>query len=126
MSKKILVVDDSAWIRKMIRTHLVNWGYEVKEAEDGNRALEEMGNDNFDLVICDVVMPQKDGWGVLSEMKSDPKTKDIPFILLTSKNENSDMFQGYGLGANYYMTKPFTKTQLLYALKLMFENAPSE
>ena len=97
-----------------------------RAAEDGNQALEEMGNDNFDLVICDVVMPQKDGWGVLSEMKSDPKTKDIPFILLTSKNENSDMFQGYGLGANYYMTKPFTKTQLLYALKLMFENAPSE
>ena len=126
MSKKILVVDDSAWIRKAIRTHLVNWGYEVNEAEDGNQALEKIGNDNFDLVICDVIMPQKDGWEVLKEVKSDPKTKDIPFILLTAKNENSDMFQGYGLGANYYMTKPFTKTQLLYALKLMFENAPSE
>ena len=126
MSKKILVVDDSPWIRKMIGNHLVNWGYEVKEAEDGNQAIEKMGNDNFDLVICDVIMPQKDGWEVLKEVKSDPKTKDIPFILLTAKNENSDMFQGYGLGANYYMTKPFTKTQLLYALKLMFENAPSE
>jgi len=56
----------------------------------------------------------------LKEMRLDPKTKDVPAIVLTAKNEDSDMFKGYDLGANYYMTKPFTKAQLLYGLQLMF------
>jgi DNA-binding response OmpR family regulator len=56
-------------------------------------------------------------------MRSNPKTKDIPVIVLTAKMEDSDMFKGYDLGANYYMTKPFTKAQLLYGLKLMFGEA---
>jgi CheY-like chemotaxis protein len=77
-------------------------------------------------MICDILMPKKDGWEVVKEVKSNPRTKDIPVILLTAKNEDSDMFKGYDLGANYYMTKPFTKTQLLYGLKLMLDGAPEE
>jgi DNA-binding response OmpR family regulator len=64
-------------------------------------------------------MPNKNGWEVLKSVKSNPKTRDIPVIMLTAKNEDADMFKGYGLGANYYITKPFTKDQLLYGLKLM-------
>jgi len=60
---------------------------------------------------------------VLKEMRSNPKTKDISVIVLTAKNENPDMFREYNLGANYYMTKPFTKAQLLHGLKLMFGEA---
>jgi len=56
-------------------------------------------------------------------VKSNPKTKDIPVIVLTAQNEDSDMFKGYDLGANYYMTKPFSKAQLLYGLQLMFGRA---
>ena len=65
-------------------------------------------------------MPNKNGWEVLKEVRLNPKTKDIPVIVLTAKNEDTDMFKGYDLGANYYITKPFTKEQLLFGLKMMF------
>jgi DNA-binding response OmpR family regulator len=123
MSKKILIVDDEEIIRKFLRINLVKWGYEVKEAMDGIQALDQLGNDNYDLVICDILMPNKSGWEVLKEVRSNPKTKDIPVIFLTAKNEDADMFKGYESGANYYIPKPFTKSQLLFGLKLVFEEA---
>jgi CheY-like chemotaxis protein len=126
MSRKILVVDDEEVIRRFLKIHLTKLGYEVKEAEDGEKALEQIGKDDFDLLICDILMPNKDGWEVIKEVRSNPKTKDIPVIVLTAKNEDSDMFKGYDLGANYYITKPFTKAQLLYGLKLMFEVTQDE
>ena len=120
MAKKILIVDDEEVIRKYLRINLVKLGYEVKEAVDGVEALEQLSRDKFDLLISDIVMPNKDGWEMLKEVRSNPKTKDIPVIILTGKNEDTEMFKGYDLGANYYMTKPFTKAQLLYGIKLMF------
>jgi CheY-like chemotaxis protein len=126
MSRKILIVDDEEVIRKFIKIHLVKLGYEVTEAADGVQALEQLGKDDFDLLICDILMPKKDGWEVIREMKSNPKTKSIPVIVLTAKNEDSDMFKGYNLGANYYMTKPFTKAQLIYGLKLMLGETSEE
>jgi CheY-like chemotaxis protein len=119
MNKKILVVDDEEVIRKFLRIQLAKLGYEVEEAADGEQALEKLGEDDFDLLICDILMPNKNGWEVLREVKLNPRMKDIPVIVLTAKNEDSDMFKGYDLGASYYMTKPFTKAQLLYGLKLM-------
>jgi two-component system alkaline phosphatase synthesis response regulator PhoP/two-component system response regulator VicR len=120
MGKKILVADDEGMIRKVLRMNLVKWGYEVREAVDGAQALEELSKNNYDLLICDVMMPNKNGWEVLKEVKSNPKMKDMPVIVLTAKNEDADMFTGYDLGATYYMTKPFTKAQLLFGLKMMF------
>jgi CheY-like chemotaxis protein len=120
MSRNVLIVDDEEVIRKFLRINLDNWGYEVKEAVDGEEALKQLKSDDFDLLICDILMPKKDGWEVLKEMRSDPKTKDIPVIILTGKNEDVEMFKGYDMGANYYITKPFTKAQLQYGLKLMF------
>jgi len=126
MGKKILIVDDEEVIRKFLKVHLVKLGYEVMEAADGEQAIEQLGKDDFDLLICDVMMPKKDGWEVIKEVKSNPKMKNIPVIILTAKNEDTDMFKGYDLGASYYMTKPFTKAQLLYGLKLMFDETPEE
>lgn len=126
MSRKILIVDDEEVIRKFVKIHLLKLGYEVAEAADGEQAMEQLGKDDFDLLICDILMPKKDGWEVIREMKSNPKTKSIPVIVLTAKNEDSDMFKGYNLGANYYMTKPFTKAQLIYGLKLMLGEATEE
>lgn len=123
MGKRVLIVDDEEIIRKFLRINLLKLGYEVKEATDGVQALEQLGNDNYDLLICDILMPNKNGWEVLKAVRSNPKTKDIPVIVLTAKNEDADMFKGYELGANYYMTKPFTKDQLLFGLKLMFGEA---
>jgi len=121
MGKKVLVADDEEVVRKFLSIHLVKWGYDVKEAADGAEALEQLGKEDFDLLICDILMPNKDGWEVLKGMKSNPKTKDIPVIVLTAKDEDNDMFKGYTLGANYYITKPFTKAQLLYGIQLMFK-----
>src|SRR4030043_1895980 len=126
MSRKVLIVDDEEVIRKFLRIHLVKLGYGVTEAADGEQAIEELGKDDFDLLICDIMMPKKDGWEVIKEAKSNSKTKNLPVIVLTAKNEDSDMFKGYDLGANYYMTKPFTKAQLLYGLRLMLNEAPEE
>jgi len=123
MSKRILIVDDEEVIRKFLKIHLNKEGYEVTEAEDGEKAIERVRKGKFDLIICDVMMPKKNGWEVVKEVKSNPLSNRIPIILLTAKNEDADMFKGYELGANYYMTKPFTKAQLLYGLKLMFEEA---
>ncbi len=122
--KKVLVVDDEEVIRKFLRVQLSKWNFEVTEASDGQQAIEELGRDHFDLLICDILMPRKNGWEVLKEVKSNPATSDIPVIILTAKNEDPDMFRGYDMGASYYMTKPFTRGQLLYGIKMMFETDP--
>ncbi len=126
MKRKILIVDDEEMIRRLLRILLDKLGYEVKEAADGEQAIEELEKDDFDLLICDVLMPKKDGWEVIKEARSKSKTMHLPVILLKAKNEDTDVFKGYDLGANYYMTKPFTKAQLLYGLRLMFNDTPEE
>jgi DNA-binding response OmpR family regulator len=126
MKRKILIVDDEEMIRNFLRILLDKLGYEVREAADGEQAIEELTKDDFDLLICDILMPKKDGWEVIKEARSSSKSKNVPVILLTARNENTDMFKGYELGANYYMTKPFTKAQLLYGLRLMFDGSPGE
>ena len=123
MKKRVLIVDDEEVIRKFLRINLLKWGYDVTEAADGVQALEQIGKDRYDLLICDILMPNKDGWQVIREVKSSPETKDIPVIVLTAKNDDTDMFRGYDMGANYYMTKPFTKSQLLYGLRMMMGEA---
>ena len=124
MKRKILIVGDEEVIREFLRIHLAKLGYEVKEAADGEQAIEELGKDDFDLLICDILMPKKSGWEVIQEVKSNSKTMHLPVIVLKAKNEETDMFKGYDLGANYYMTKPFTKAELLYGLRLMFDGNP--
>ena len=125
MCKKVLIADDEKRMRELLRTHLVTWGYEVSEALDGEEAVSQIINDSFDLVICDTLMPKKTGWEVLKEVKSNPKTRNLPVIVLTTRRHEPDMFKGYELGANYYMIKPFTKTQLREGIELMLEPAVS-
>ena len=120
MRKKVLVVDDEEAVRQLLKTFLFRWGYEVEEAVDGVQALEKVAKGNYDLLICDILMPNKDGWEVLKEMKSDPMIKEIPVIVLTGKKEDSDIVTGYELGAIYYITKPFTMSDLFYELEQIF------
>jgi CheY-like chemotaxis protein len=75
----------------------------------------------FDLLICDIVMPNMDGWQVLKELRSDGRRKNIPVIVLTAIGGDADIFKAYDLRANYYLTKPFTKAHLLYGANLMFD-----
>ena len=119
MGKKVLVVDDEEMIRKFLRIQLTTWGFEVREAGDGAQAVEQLRNDDFDLLICDIMMPNMDGWQVLKQVKSNSRTKDIPVIFLTAKDRKADIVKGYELGADHYITKPFTKAQLIEGLKLV-------
>ena len=121
MNKKVLVIDDEETIRKFIKIQLSKAGYEVKEAGDGEQAMVELKKDRFDVLICDIMMPKKNGWEVLKEVRLNPETSGIPVIVLTAKNEEDDMSKGYELGATYYITKPFTKSQLLFGLNTIFD-----
>jgi DNA-binding response OmpR family regulator len=121
VNKKVLVVDDEETIRKFVKIQLGKAGYEVKEAADGEQAMVQLKRDRFDVLICDIMMPRKNGWEVLKEVRLNPETSEIPVIVLTAKNEDNDMFKGYGLGATYYITKPFTKSQLLFGLNMIFD-----
>ena len=126
MRKKVLIVDDEEMIRRFLRIHLTKWGFEVKEAVDGAQAMEELDNGDFDLLICDIMMPNKDGWQVLKEVKSNPKTKDVSVIFLTAKTEKVHVVKAYDLGADHYITKPFTKAQLLHGLNLLWGDVSEE
>jgi len=120
MRQRILIVEDEEVIRKFSRVQLTKAGYEVFEAEDGEKAILQLGQHRFDLIICDIVMPNKDGWELMKEIKTSPKTRDVPIIVLTAKNRDSDMFKAYDLGAAYYIPKPFTKAQLFYGIDQIF------
>jgi DNA-binding response OmpR family regulator len=122
---KVLIVEDDDVIRKFLRLQLGKWGYLVVEAEDGVAAILKLGKEVFDLIICDIMMPKKDGWELIKEVRLSPKTKGIPVIVLTAKNKDSDMFKGYELGADYYITKPFTKAQLLHGIQLVLKKDPN-
>ena len=107
---RILVADDEDRIRKLVSDFLVREGYEIIEAADGIQTLKAAQECTPDLVILDVMMPEMDGWQVLSELR---KTSDIPVILLTAKCTESDQLGGFRLGADDYVTKPFSPTLLV-------------
>jgi CheY-like chemotaxis protein len=120
MSRTVLAVDDDVSVRRFIRTLLSRWGYEVKEAKNGGEAIDLITRNRFDLIICDVRMPVKDGWEVLRVLRSRAgEARETPVILLTGCTGESDMFRGYAEGANYYIAKPFTPAQLFYGIQLM-------
>ncbi|MBE5858793.1 MAG: response regulator transcription factor [Butyrivibrio sp.] len=103
---KILVVDDEARMRKLVRDFLVKNNFEVVEAEDGQKALDIFFADNdIALIILDVMMPKMDGWQVCKEVRAYSK---VPIIMLTAKTEERDELQGFELGVDEYIAKPFS------------------
>lgn len=111
MSNKILVVDDEPGIRKIVGDFLRKSGYEVMEAGDGIQALEQMEmNPDTALVILDVMMPRLDGYKTLSRIRESSR---VPVIMLTAKSEEQDELQGFELGVDEYVTKPFSPRTLV-------------
>ncbi len=103
---KILVVDDEARMRKLVRDFLVKSNFEVLEAEDGSQALDIFfGEKDIDLIILDVMMPKIDGWEVCREIRQYSK---VPIIMLTAKSDERDELQGFQLGVDEYISKPFS------------------
>ncbi len=117
--RTILVVDDNADIVAILKAILEDKGYALQFAYSGQEAFNLLGDQKPDLIILDILMPTIDGLEVLTRLKGDPDTASIPVILLTSKVEYKDVLIGYKLGAEYYITKPFTKGQLLKGINLV-------
>ena len=107
---KILVVDDEAKIREVIREYAEFSGYEVTEAEDGMSALGLCNLNDYDLIIMDIMMPKLDGFSACKEIK---KIKDIPVIMLSARGEEYDKLFGFELGIDDYVVKPFSPKELM-------------
>ena len=120
MGRKVLVIDDEEGIRNYVKAILEKKNYVVEEATDGDEAIGKIGKGAYDFFICDIRMPKKDGWEVLKTIRASPTNKDVPVIVLTGLTDNQDIKRAYDLGANYYITKPFTPSQLYYGTLLMF------
>ncbi len=108
-----MVVDDEQDMVDLIKTMLEAKGYGVQSANSGQEAFNLLGEQKPDLIILDIFMPQMDGLEVLVRLRENPGTASIPVILLTTQGEYEDFLEGYQVGANYYIPKPFTKGQLL-------------
>lgn len=116
--KKILVIEDNNEIRENIVEILELDGYEAMEAANGVEGVQVALKEVPDLIICDIMMPELDGYGVLHILSKKEATAGIPFIFLTAKAERSDMRKGMNLGADDYLTKPFDDTELLEAIEV--------
>lgn len=115
MSKrKVLIVDDSATVRKFVSFTLKMKNFEVIIAEDGLDALEKMPYDGVDLVITDLNMPNMDGYELIRNLKEDDKFSNIPIIILSSESGEDDIEKGKALGAASYLVKPFNAVRLQY------------
>ena len=106
--KKILVIDDEAWLREMVNMALTQRGFEVVEADNGEAGVELARKVLPDLILCDVNMERMDGYGTLSCLREESTTAAIPFILMTGLADNAGMRHGMELGADDYLPKPFT------------------
>ncbi len=111
--KKVLVVEDSPTTRKVIKMTLQNHNFIVIEAEDGVEALTKINDEHPDLILLDVMLPKLDGYGILSVLKQNSKLKDVPVIMLTSKDGLKDRIKGRFSSASAYLTKPFKPEVLL-------------
>lgn len=111
--KRVLVIDDSNTIRRSAEIFLKQGGYEVVLAEDGFDALSKVNDHNPDVIFCDILMPRLDGYQTCAIIKRNPRFANTPVIMLSSKDGLFDKARGRMVGSQDYLTKPFTKDQLL-------------
>ena len=114
---KVLVIDDSNTIRRSAEIFLKQGGHQVVLAEDGFDALAKLSDYQPDLVFCDILMPRLDGYQTCAIIKRNPQFAKVPVIMLSSKDGLFDKARGRMVGSQDYLTKPFTKEQLLQAVR---------
>ena len=114
---KVLVIDDSNTIRRSAEIFLKQGGYAVMLAEDGFDALAKVNDYQPNLIFCDILMPRLDGYQACAVIKRNPRFAAVPVIMLSSKDGVFDRARGRMVGAQDYLTKPFTKDQLLQAVR---------
>ncbi|HET9444014.1 MAG TPA: response regulator [Acidimicrobiales bacterium] len=116
---RVLVVDDDPDIRALLAMNLELSGYHVTQAPNGRQGSDLARALRPDLILLDVMMPEMDGLDVLRGLKADPETSEIPVVMLTAKTEDSTVWQGWELGAAYFLTKPFELPQLLHFIETL-------
>lgn len=123
MKKKILVIEDQAPMRRNIALLLELAGYEVATADNGRTGVEAARRQPPDLILCDVMMPELDGHGVIQTLRAEAATATTPFIFLTARSEKADLRAGMNFGADDYLTKPVVRDDLLAAVQARLSRA---
>ena len=117
MPTKILLIEDDMTVRENTAEILELSDYEVQTASDGLKGIEAAKSFKPDIIICDIMMPELDGYGVLKNLSKSPETQTIPFIFLSAKTDHKDIRKGMDMGADDYLTKPFEEEELLSAIE---------
>ena len=120
--KKLLIVDDEEKIREVIKEYAEFEGYEADESSDGMDAVKKVKEQDFDLIIMDVMMPKLDGFSAVKEIR---KTKDIPVIMLSARTEEYDKLFGFELGVDDYVVKPFSPKELMARVNAVLKRKDS-
>lgn len=121
--KSVLVIEDNQNIRDNTAEIMELAGYKALTAENGKKGVELAIKEKPDVIICDIMMPELDGYGVLHLLRKNPETQNIPFIFLTAKTERSDFRKGMEMGADDFVTKPFEEIELLNAVEIRLKKA---
>lgn len=118
MTKKILIVEDDKFLRELIKKKLINEGFEIAEAADGEEALKKMKEEKPQLVLLDLILPSIDGFEVLTRAKNDPEIKQIPIIILSNLGQREEIEKGLKLGAMDFLVKAhFTPSEIIEKIK---------
>ena len=120
MNNKILVADDEKEIRDLLEIYLINEGYKVIKAQDGQEALDIIDKEEIDLLVLDIMMPRVNGIEVCKKIR---ETKNIPILMLSAKSEDMDKIQGLMTGADDYMTKPFNPLEFTVRVKALLRRS---
>jgi two-component system alkaline phosphatase synthesis response regulator PhoP len=115
--QKILVVDDEKALISLVALHMRTAGYEVLMAHDGWSAIDICKRDKPDLVILDLMLPKLNGWEVCRRLRQDQETKDVAVVMLSARGEVEDKLRGFDVGADDYVTKPFSPRELVARVK---------
>lgn len=121
--KSVLIIDDNQDIRENTAEILELAGYKTITAENGKKGIELALKEKPDVIVCDIMMPELDGYGVLHLLRKNPEAQNIPFIFLTAKTERTDFRKGMEMGADDYVTKPFDEIELLNAIEIRLKKA---
>jgi DNA-binding response OmpR family regulator len=120
LNETILIIEDEERMRKLLRDYFKGSGFNILEGDNGIKALDLFKNNKVDLVILDIMMPYMDGWTVCNKIR---QVSDIPIIMLTAKSEEEDKLLGYELGADDYVTKPFSPKVLVAKAKALLKRS---
>jgi DNA-binding NarL/FixJ family response regulator len=121
--KRLLLIDDDPNLILLVKDYLEFRGYEVITAEHGQQALDVLQKDTPDMIICDVMMPQMDGYSLVEHVRKDPRTSWIPVLFLSAKGQSQDRVKGLNTGADVYMVKPFEPEELVAQVESSLKQA---